>query len=524
MFLSPIVIMSNKITKALAAIVLLVILGYFGTTWYSSTKVEEQVTQRTQTINAQLRDYGLPAQVSTEKKDSGLFSSRYVLTLSIDGGGQSHALDFDVQIEHGPLPLSRLQQGKLTPVQALSHVALIKNAQTASLFELSQDQPPLEMELLTQLDGNTNYHGNVASLSFNNSKDGQLHFDGMSFEGKVDASASLSDFAGKIPLLQLTPPPGEDGPTTLIFRDLSLSSHFDGREPGSPVLKQQSTLAELSLANKEANVQVRDYQSSTTADTQNKLLQFRQDTVLNAVRINSVDLGKLQYGSAAEGLDPAGATQFVAQSWKLALASGHSDENALSLGSVALLTSMSQMLSGKPAITVGPIIWTLPEGAAQASINASLNNPLPLLPQYGGDPLNLMLHSLKSVRIELDADEAMPKGAADRIVQISSGNPGPLPPSSGQSPAEKLNTILDILVDNKLLTRKDGHIGLYAHVEGEPSLVDAKRIEMNGESFDPAGFVRALQERAATAERQVKALTPPENDAEPEAQDPPKMQ
>lgn len=61
-------IMGKKITKTLAAVVLLVILGYFGGTWYSGTKVDEQVIRRTQDINAQLRSNGLPVQVTSEKK------------------------------------------------------------------------------------------------------------------------------------------------------------------------------------------------------------------------------------------------------------------------------------------------------------------------------------------------------------------------------------------------------------------------------------------------------------------------
>ncbi|MGX9933982.1 YdgA family protein [Advenella kashmirensis] len=503
-------IMGKKITKTLAAVVLLVILGYFGGTWYSGTKVDEQVIRRTQDINAQLRSSGLPVQVTSEKKDAGLFSSTYTLTLRIDNAGQSHSLDFNVQVEHGPLPLSRLQQGKLEPVRALSHVTLINNEKTSRLFELSQGQPPLELLLTTHLDGQTRYRGRVASLAFNNTRDGQLHFDGMAFEGTVDATNQVARFSGNMPLIQVTPPTTENATSTLIFRDLAMSSHYDGRDTENPLWRQQSTLAAFSLASDNAKLEIDQYQTDSKADTQDSLLALQQNTVLNQVRINGTDLGKLQYTVAASGLDRAGAMQFITQAWQQLLNAGQrSDQTVPQQQQMALLASLDQMLSGKPELTVGPITWTLPEGSATASINMALNNPVPLLSQLGNDPYALLLNALRSVRVQLQADQAIPQGAADRISQLGAGA---LPsPGSTTEPtaAEKLDTIIDILVRNQLLYRKQDLIGLNVNIEGNPSLASAGAVEMNGEQYDPVGFVSALQTRAAAAELQIRQLTPP---------------
>ncbi len=501
--------MSKKISKALAAVVLLVILGYFGGTWYTGTKVDEQVVLRTQSINTQLRHNGLPVQISTEKKDSGLFSSSYVLTLRFDGAAQSHSLDFNVEIEHGPLPLSRLQQGKLEPVQALTRVALINNEKTASLFELSQGQPPLDLILTTRLDGATRYEGKLAALSFNNSKDGQLHFDGMSFSGSFDASNRLAQFSGKMPLLQVSPPPGENGTSTLVFRELALSSHYDGRQPDAVVLQQQSTLAELSLASDQARFEVRDYRSDTDTSSKNNVLTAGQNTTLNSVRVNDIDLGKLQYGLTARGLDRAGAIQFMSQAWQLLLDNGRTGEQTVPQEKLMpLLASLDLMFSGKPELTVGPIIWTLPEGQAKATADVALNNPVPLLSQYGNDAFALLLNAVRSARIELHADDDMPPAAASRVGQLRAGSPQA--PASGQTDARKLGTVIDILVKNKLLSRSNGQVGLTFDIEGEPSLAAASEINMNGESFDTASLVSTLRERATAAERQIRELTPPE--------------
>lgn len=502
--------MGKKITKTLAAVVLLVILGYFGGTWYSGIKVDEQVIRRTQDINAQLRSNGLPVQVTSEKKDAGLFSSTYTLTLRIDNGGQSHSLDFNVQVEHGPLPLSRLQQAKLEPVRALSHVTLINNEKTSRLFELSQGQPPLELLLTTHLDGQTRYRGSVASLAFNNTRDGQLHFDGMDFEGTVDATNPVAQFSGNMPLIQVTPPKTEDGTSTLIFRDLAMSSHYDGRNTKNPLWRQQSTLATFSLASANAKLEIDGYQTDSKVDTQDSLLALQQNTVLDRVRINGTDLGKLQYAMAASGLERAGAMQFITQAWQQLLNAGQPGDQAVPQQQwMALLASLDLMLSGKPELTVGPITWTLPEGSAKASINVALNNPVPLLSQFGNDPYALLLNALRSVRIQMQADQAMPQGAADRVSQLGSGA---LPsPGSTTEPttAEKLDTIIDILVRNQLLYRKQDQIGLSLNINGNPSLASAGAVEMNGEQYDPVGFVSAVQTRAAAAELQIRQLTPP---------------
>lgn len=510
--------MGKKITKALATVVLLVILGYFGGTWYAGTKVDEQVFRRTQDINAQLRSNGLPVQISTEKKDTGLFTSSYVLTLRMDNAGQSHSLDFNVEVEHGPLPLSRLQQGKLAPVQALSHVTLIKNDNTARLFDLSQNQPPLELLLTTALNGSTRYQGSLASLSFNNSRDGQLHFDGMTFEGTVDATHRLADFAGNMPLMQVTPPKNENGTSTLIFRGMALSSHFDGRNADSPVLQQQSSLKELSLTSDKADLRIRDYQSGMKTDTQDNLLSLQQNTALNAIRINNIDFGKLEYGFAAAGLDRAGATQFMTQTWQMLFNASQSGNQKVSQQQwVPLLASLDRMLSGKPTITVGPIVWSLPEGAAKASAKVALNNPVPLLSKLGNDPFALLINTLRSVHIELDADQAMPQGAVRRFTRLTPANPGAPASTAEPTAAEKLNTIIDILVKNQLLSRKQGHVSLSVAIDGDPSLATAGNISMNGETLDPAGFVGTIQERAAAAELQIRQLTPPQPESESES-------
>lgn len=503
-------IMGKKITKTLAAVVLLVILGYFGGTWYSGTKVDEQVIRRTQDINAQLRSNGLPVQVTSEKKDAGLFSSTYTLTLRIDNAGQSHSLDFNVQVEHGPLPLSRLQQGKLEPVRALSHVTLINNEKTSRLFELSQGQPPLELLLTTHLDGQTRYRGSVASLSFNNTRDGQLHFDGMHFEGTVDASNQVAQFASNMPLIQVTPPKNETGTSTLIFRDLEMSSQYDGRDTKNPLWRQQSTLAAFSLAGDNAKLEIDQYQTDSKADTQDSGLALQQTTVLNRVHINGTDLGKLQYAVAASGLDRAGAMQFITQAWQQLLNAGQAGEQAAPQQQwLALLASLDRMLSGKPELTIGPIAWTLPEGAASATINVALNNPVPLLSQFGNDPYALLLNVLRSVRFQLQADQAMPQGVANRVSQLNASaltSPGSVPEPTT---AEKLDTIIDILVTNQLLYRKQGQIGLNVNIEGDPSLASAGAVAMNGKQYDPLEFVNAVQTRAAAAELQIRQLTPP---------------
>ncbi len=513
--------MRNNFFKALAAIVLLVILGFFATTWYSSTKVDEQVTQRTEHINATLRDNDLPAQISTEKKDAGLFSTHYIVSLHIDSGKQSHVLDFDVVVEHGPLPLTRLQQGKLKPVQALSHITLIKNEHTAGLFKLSQDQTPLQMQLLTDFGGNTNYKGNLTSLSHNDDK-GQLHFDGMTFEGTVNEATTLAEFSGVMPLLQFTLPKDKDGTGTVLFRDMKISSVYDNRDTANPVSNQQSSMAEFSLTNDTVNVQARDYQNSLSADTKNEQTTISSDTKWNALRINSVDLGSLQYGLSAEKLNPAATKQFFDASWQVLLGNiGLGDRDSEHMASLSMATALSQMFSGHPDITVGPILWTLPEGAAKASVKLGLNNPLPLLSKYLDSKVDLLVRTLRSVNIEFDADQAMPAEAARHLAKLASGSATGDKDLSADETAKKMTRIINILVDNKLLAQKDGHIALTANVSGEKSLLDAKQVEMNGESFEIDKFVQTLQERAAAAEQQIGELSDPEPELEDGSRDQP---
>ncbi len=288
-----------------------------------------------------------------------------------------------------------------------------------------------------------------------------------------------------------------------------MSSQYDGRNTETALWQQQSTLAGLSLTSENAQLEIEQYQTDAKAQPRDDLLALQQNTVLNRVRVNGVDLGKLQYAVAATRLDRAGAMQFMTQLWQqLARTpeSGGSSEPQPQW--MPLLASLDLMLSNRPELTLGPVIWTLPEGAAKASINLSINNPVPLLSQLGNDPYALLLNTLRAIRIELDAHKAMPQGVADRFAQLRS--PPAVSPEAGKrsASAENLDAIINILVSNQLLFSKQEHIGLSVSLDGDPSLVSAGDIKMNGEQFDPVEFVSAIQTRAAAAEQQIRQLTP----------------
>src|SRR5690606_35762944 len=105
----------------------------------------------------------------------------------------------------------------------------------------------------------------------------------------------------------------------------AMSSHYDDRNSDTPLWQQQTALASLSLANEHATLDIEQYQTNTNANAQASELTLQQNTELNRLRVNGVDLGKLHYALTASGLNRVGALQLFTQVWQQLLATPSGD-------------------------------------------------------------------------------------------------------------------------------------------------------------------------------------------------------
>lgn len=491
--------MAKKITKTLVAAVLLLILGYLGSTWYAGQQAEEEIDQRAKQINTLLKGKGLPVDVTIDKQNAGLFTSQYLLTMRVNGKTRQEAVSFQIDVEHGPLPLSRLQAGKLEPVRALSRVTLVQDQANRKLFELSKGQPPLDLVLVRHYDHSTSYSGSLASLSFSRDNEAQLHFDGAKFEGRIGPDGKAASLSAHLPLLQVSPPDTQGKSLENIsLRDMTISTQYDTAKDIEQAYSRHVNVKSIVFTAKDANVQIADYLSETATHNDGTFVNLSQQDTIRELLINGVNMGQLQYGTRLDRLNPATLKHLGEQVMALLTRIVQAKKFEPDFTDILPLTaSISALFTTHPEYTFGPIKWTLPEGATQLSVKLGLNDPLPLAIRYGKDPQALTLRTLRSVDVELEASEPMLRSVTQKISQLAGE-------TTAADPTAELAMVIDTLVKHKLLAREQGHVRLSVHARGDNSLADTKTVDMNGESMPLDVFIDQVRQRAADAEADIK--------------------
>ncbi|WP_313739561.1 YdgA family protein [Pseudomonas sp.] len=135
-------------------------------------------------------------------------------------GGQSEPINFDVaiddHIEHGPFPWSRVKSFKLLPVMAVSNSALVKDEQTAALFDAAGGQSPLTAQVSLGYAGGIDSLLHVAPMKVTQDDGGSVDFSGMRLQVEGDRDGNAMKIHGTADRLQVRIV-GDRPPATLVF-------------------------------------------------------------------------------------------------------------------------------------------------------------------------------------------------------------------------------------------------------------------------------------------------------------------
>lgn len=110
---------------------------------------------------------------------------------------------FDVDVEHGPLPITMLMHGNVIPALAAAKVNLVNNELTQPLFIAAKNKSPVEATLRFAFGGSFSTTLDVAPAEYGKFSFGEGQF---TFNGD-DSSLSNPDIEGKVEdiVLQLSP-------------------------------------------------------------------------------------------------------------------------------------------------------------------------------------------------------------------------------------------------------------------------------------------------------------------------------
>ncbi|YCH20783.1 YdgA family protein [Pseudomonas sp. D1-3] len=219
--------------KLAAVAVGLVAVGALSTAgaWYTGTQLPGVLDNLIDEANKQGADALLGTGVSTKLEllslETRLFSSTAHYRFSLDApakdGEPRHVEILLVDnIQHGPLPASRLMRLNLWPVMAASNYQLEANELTQKWFDAAKGAAPLTGTGVLGYDGSTQGTLVLTPLDFAPSPTSAVKFSGMTLDIEASKNAKQVQVSGGMDSLLLSS--SDETPMQVDLRDLTLSS------------------------------------------------------------------------------------------------------------------------------------------------------------------------------------------------------------------------------------------------------------------------------------------------------------
>lgn len=364
--------------KAGIAIIALVTLAAAGTAgaWYTGTQLEGVLQTNIERANEQLNIQFPDADAALELAgfEQGLFSSQARYRVVLLGEGDNADIDLFVtdDIEHGPMPLSRLVSFKWWPVMAVSHAQLEPSELLNGLFTASAGRPPLTVH--SSIGYGKGIHGEieVAPLNWSKKGRGNVAFSGLSAVYETDTAGDIIKLNGRVDSLGMEGTPSSKGLTsvTLVGLDLSVDRKRDASGLYLGSSKGELDQFAVKIEDRPTLVLSEVLQSdliTLNADGANVKLTYQ----VGAVNYGADKLGSLGMGWTLSRLQPEAALHLAGLYNSLILGSGTAQVEQLE-------TALEQLLDGHPRLSLDNFSIRTANGESRLSLGMDLDRPVSL--------------------------------------------------------------------------------------------------------------------------------------------------
>ena len=222
--------MSKSANVAVGVVIAVAALGTAGA-WYTGTQLDGVLRDSIDNANRQFKSSfsGTDDSMSVElvSLDRHLFTSTAhyrvnVQSKSLGKNNEKIELLFVDNIEHGPLPFSRLRSLKLLPVMASSNYEIEKNAFSEKWFAMTNGAAPLKGSASIGYDRATEGTLQLLPLDIND-KDGMFKFSGLDLAVAASADAEKLKITGNMDNLQLNVA-SEQGPVSVELHGVTFDT------------------------------------------------------------------------------------------------------------------------------------------------------------------------------------------------------------------------------------------------------------------------------------------------------------
>ncbi|MGV8920815.1 MAG: YdgA family protein [Pseudomonas sp.] len=220
--------MSKSAKVAVGIVVAVAVLSTAGA-WYTGGQLEgvlrTTIDEANHQVQTSLNGFDGSATLELVSIERHVFSStaHYRMTLkSPKLGNDNIELLFVDNIEHGPLPFSRLKTLNLVPVMAASNYEIEKNASTEKWFALTNGATPLKGHTAIGYDRSVSGTLDVLPLDIKN-QDSAFKFSGLNLMVDSSDNGDKVKVVGTLAGLNLTMP-SEQGPVTVELHNATFNT------------------------------------------------------------------------------------------------------------------------------------------------------------------------------------------------------------------------------------------------------------------------------------------------------------
>ena len=382
----------NKPLGVLVGIV--VIAGALNTAgaWYTGTKLEDVLKTSIQEANkelaSQLQGTTTHGTIELVSLDRHLYSStaHYRVNLQDDAAGpdaQPVELLFVDNIEHGPLPWSRIKTFKWMPVMATSNYSLEKTPYTEKWFAAAKDQSPLKGQVT--LGYNRSVDGSMELLPFEAQVDenSSISFSGLTMDGQTDAEGINLKAKGYMDHLVLQAATPGQPPVRVELNGLTLASDLTKSSYGFYLGQNVLELSEgqLTFGERQSVAKIKNFEYAGSASANGSLMSGRLSYNVGDITLDNKPVGSAQMVMTASSLDiPAMQALFQIYQTKFQpKADGTLPASQLTLAEqTQLQTQLETLLAAKPKMAVEKLSVKTPNGESEFNLAVALAQPAAL--------------------------------------------------------------------------------------------------------------------------------------------------
>ncbi|WP_260957067.1 YdgA family protein [Pseudomonas citri] len=302
----------NKSASVLLGIVVAIGAVSAGGAWYTGTKLEGVLNTAIAENNKQLQlaftGSNGTASVELVSLDRGMFSSTAHYRFKGEGemfGGEPVELLIVDNIEHGPLPFSRLMSFKWLPVMATSHSELEKTPLTEKWFAAAKDKSPLKGVINLGYDQSTNGTFELLPLDVKLDEQSQLTFSGLKIDLAASAQAQKIKADGYMDSFKLTTVSEDQTPVLVELNGLTLASNLSkstyGYYMGDNSLLLSNTKA--SFGEPKSVLHLKNFEMKNSSAENGTSASGRADYKIGELSFNDKTIGAAQMAVSVKNLD-----------------------------------------------------------------------------------------------------------------------------------------------------------------------------------------------------------------------------